>query len=836
MRRVGKKLSARMIAFVVAGCLFLTGADVNMALASAETKEEVLFEEDFETGGVGDWTGREGAELSIVSENPGNGSYCMKISGRTAPFSGAKLQIGNLLKKNQRLTVTAYARYAQGPETKRVQMTLACGGKYYVLGGSELPRGEWGKITGSMIIPDDIALDNAELYFETPCTPEPSEEQDLMDIYVDDIRATLRPFSDFSSYPSLKELYKDQFLVGVAAAEGTINTSVYSDFINRQFNSMTMENEMKPAYILDEAASKEDLTSHRERAALNFRAYETGMEYARQHGIIVRGHTLVWHSQTPEWFFYENYDTSGELADRELMLKRMENYIKDVIAWTETNYPGVIYAWDVVNEAAADPWGENADNLLRQEGSLWYQTIGDDFVQKAFAYARKYTKEYAPDHKIKLFYNDYNEYFSVKRDRIVEILTPVKEAGNIDGMGMQSHFDTKLPLEGPDGYMTAVRTFRDQLGLELHVTELDIGIAEGHTEEDQGAYYQEFMEALLKEKKDGANITCVTFWGISDELSWRPDENCLLFQGDLSIKPAFTGVVNAIGGTGAAIDKIKAIGTVELTETCKGKIDEAKAAYIALTDAQKELVPAEFLKALEDAETEYGRLYEEAQKPPVSEAISLDKATVSAIPAQIYTGKAITPSVTVTCNGKNLVKDRDYTVSCSNNINIGTATVTISGKGGYSGKVTKSFAITVKKNKVYTVGDYKYKITNAKTDGKGTVAVTGVKSSAVKKKLKKINVLSMVNIGGKKFKVTEIGRNAFSGCRKATSATIGSNVGRIGTKSFYNCKKLKSITIKTSKLTSKSVGAKAFKGIHAKAAIKAPKKKVAVYKKFLSIS
>lgn len=693
-------------------------------------------------------------------------------------------------------------------------------------------RGEWGEITGNMVVSEELDMSETVLFFETPWTPEPSAEQDLMDIYVDDVKAALRPFSDISSYPSLKELYKHQFLVGVAVSDDVLKTPVYSRLVEQQFNSMTMGNEMKPGYILDEETSKSDLNKYKEHAALNFESCKTGMEYAKKHGIAMRGHTLVWHNQTPDWFFYEDYDVSGKLADRELMLKRMENYMKDVIEWTETNYSGVIYAWDVVNEAIADYYGEGAAPMRE---SLWYQVIGKDFVEKAFEYARKYTKLYAPDHEIKLIYNDFNEYFPARRDGIVAMLKPIREAGNIDGMGMQSHFDTSWPLEGDAGYMTAIRKFRDELGIEIHVTELDIGIAEGDTVESQGTYFQEFMEALLKEKRDGANITGVTLWGLSDDLSWRADEHCLLFNDDLSRKPAFYGLVNAVGSTGDVIDKINDIKNVELTEECRIKLDAARKAYEALTEKQKKLIPDDILRVLDDAEAEYKRREEENKNPPVTDKVSISKAEVSAIPAQSYTGKALKPSVTVFYNGRKLAEGGEYTVSFRNNVKIGIAEVTISGKGDYNGKITKKFTITVRKNKVYTVGDYKYKITNAKTNGKGTVALTGVKNRAVKKRLKKIDVISTVDIGGKKFKVTEIGKSVFSGCTKATSVTIGVNVAKIGAKSFYNCKKLKSITIKTGRLTSNSVGEKAFKGIYAKTIIKVPKKKKAAYKKLLQI-
>lgn len=180
---------------------------------------------------------------------------------------------------------------------------------------------------------------------------------------------------------------------------------------------------------------------------------------------------------------------------------------------------------------------------------------------------------------------------------------------------------------------------------------------------------------------------------------------------------------------------------------------------------------------------------------------------------------------------KTLVRDTDYTVSYQNNTNIGNATVTLQGKGSYTGTASTSFTITVKKKAVYTVGNYKYAITNARTDGKGTVSLTGIKNSSVRKKLKKIVVNSSVKIGGKNFKVTAIGNNALKDCSKAASAEIKANVTSIGSKAFYNCKKLKKLTIKGTKL--KKVGKNALKKIHSRAVIKVPKSKFKDYSKFL---
>lgn len=214
-----------------------------------------------------------------------------------------------------------------------------------------------------------------------------------------------------------------------------------------------------------------------------------------------------------------------------------------------------------------------------------------------------------------------------------------------------------------------------------------------------------------------------------------------------------------------------------------------------------------------------------------NDKIALSSCQIGSISKQYYNGKKKTPGVSVKYQGKSLVKNKDYTVAYSSNTKIGTAKATIKGKGKYTGTVTRTFAITVKKNAVYTVGNYKYRITNAKTNGKGSVTLTGIKSSSVRKKLKKITVASSVTIGGKKFNVTAIGGNAFKSCGKVTSAEIKANVTEIGSKAFYNCKKLKKLTIRSTKLT--KVGKNALQKINAKASVRVPKAKLKSYKKKL---
>ena len=156
--------------------------------------------------------------------------------------------------------------------------------------------------------------------------------------------------------------------------------------------------------------------------------------------------------------------------------------------------------------------------------------------------------------------------------------------------------------------------------------------------------------------------------------------------------------------------------------------------------------------------------------------------------------------------------------------------MTITGIGTYTGSLSKKFTITVQKNKTYTVGNYKYKITNANTSGKGTVTVTGSK----KKTLKSVSIGSTVKIGGKNFKITAIGKNAFKGCKKLGSATIGKNVTKLEAGAFEACSKLKKIKITGTSL--KSVGKNAIKGIYKKAVIQCPSKKASSYKKLFKSS
>ena len=218
-----------------------------------------------------------------------------------------------------------------------------------------------------------------------------------------------------------------------------------------------------------------------------------------------------------------------------------------------------------------------------------------------------------------------------------------------------------------------------------------------------------------------------------------------------------------------------------------------------------------------------------------------------------YDGKAKQPAVYIA----GLKANADYTVAYKNNTNIGIATVVIRGKNNYKGMISKRYSITAVLNKTYNISGELYKIVSNASNGSGKVMFTGVTAKKTDKKIKTVLVRDTVKLGGCNFKVVAveqkafknfsnitkvtignsvetIGKQSFSGCKKLKTLTIGSKVKTIGKQAFFNCKNLKKITIKTAYLSNKTVGAKAFKGIHAKAVIKVPKKQKKAYQKLLN--
>ncbi|MDQ0253218.1 endo-1,4-beta-xylanase [Evansella vedderi] len=292
----------------------------------------------------------------------------------------------------------------------------------------------------------------------------------------------------------LHEAFKQHFLIGAAVNPLTLDTQ--SELLKHHFNSVTAENEMK--FVSVHPAENEYTFDNADRL----------MSFAKENGMGVRGHTLVWHNQTPNWMFEK---ADGSTVDRETLLARMKSHIETVM----TRYKGSIYAWDVVNEAVSD----KSEELLRP--SKWLDIAGEDFISKAFEFA------HTADPDALLFYNDYNESVPEKREKIYTLVKSLKDKGvPIHGVGLQAHWNLESP--SLDLIRQAIERYAS-LGLKLHITELDISVfnhddrrtdlKEPTTEmmERQAERYGQIFK-LFKEYSE--YITSVTFWGAADDYTW----------------------------------------------------------------------------------------------------------------------------------------------------------------------------------------------------------------------------------------------------------------------------------------------------------------------------
>ena len=242
---------------------------------------------------------------------------------------------------------------------------------------------------------------------------------------------------------TLKTAYIKDFKIGAAVntwqLEGAGAYAKAKALITNQFNSITMENQMKPESLL----SKENQTRGTDTNVLiNEEILQKVLKLASDNGLKLRGHTLVWHSQTPEWFFHKDYNVDKSLVSKDVMRQRMESYIKKVLTYCQENYPGVVYAWDVVNEYLhrGRAWSLN-----------WTSVYGDmkgtpSYVKRAFERAYEMLEKYDATDKVTLFYNDYDTYFEVEDLlALVNFINEGEKAKICSGIGMQSHVDIKRP-------------------------------------------------------------------------------------------------------------------------------------------------------------------------------------------------------------------------------------------------------------------------------------------------------------------------------------------------------------------------------------------------------
>ena len=330
----------------------------------------------------------------------------------------------------------------------------------------------------------------------------------------------------------LKDAYRDYFSVGVAVNKRNVSIPQQMALVRQQFNSMTAENDMKPASV------------HPAEGVWNWGAADSIANFARQSGIKLRGHCLCWHAQFADWMFT---DKKGRPVKKEVFYQRLREHIHTVV----NRYKDVVYCWDVVNEAISDnPRGEFRDGKW-QPGSPYrdsrhYQLCGDEFIAKAFEYAHE------ADPNALLFYNDYNECEPGKRDRIYDMVKKMQQQGvPIHGIGMQGHYNIYGPSEEE---IDAAISKYSQIVKHIHVTELDV-----RTNQEMGGQLRfsrgeqkplaPYLQALQNDqynrifrvfRKHRDVIDCVTFWNLSDRDSWLGvDNHPLPFDEHYKAKPVY---------------------------------------------------------------------------------------------------------------------------------------------------------------------------------------------------------------------------------------------------------------------------------------------------------
>jgi endo-1,4-beta-xylanase len=388
---------------------------------------------------------------------------------------------------------------------------------------------------------------------------------------------------------ALKEVFKDHFVVGTAVNRSMVTggsgfrrsaeqNAADVALLKQQFNQITAEND-----------TKWQLIHPREGAdGYDFGPTDALAIFGLSNHMQVVGHTLVWHSQTPNWVFagtnppppaatnaapavvantnapatnqfgrgrfgpgfgggFGRYN--GPRASREELLQRMRDHIHTVVG----RYKSKIRVWDVVNEALADGTGTNV-----LSSSLWSEIIGPDFIAKAFHYAHE------ADPNAILRYNDYGLENPVKRKRLISLIKELQaQKVPVHAIGSQAHVNVSTTFETMDQALTEMAT----LGLPIHITELDVNSAQGgqrgfgadianNASTTQGGLisdadkkladaYAGIFRAFVKHRD---SVKMVTFWGVNDANSWRAQGKPLLFDGSNQPKPAFDAVIRAASG------------------------------------------------------------------------------------------------------------------------------------------------------------------------------------------------------------------------------------------------------------------------------------------------
>lgn len=504
--------------------------------SQSDSDYDIVYYEGFEDSKKG-WAARGGESILISSDYSQSGEKSLLVTDRTSTWNGPIREMSRALKPGRSYLIGVWAKFDKGPDTIGLKLSIQRnvdgeGDVYTNIGGTELVKGEWIYTEVTYSVPPSDFVTPINLYFETTWKEEgAAEENDLIPFYIDDITISKLPppppAAAEKDIPAFSSFYPE-FRVGVAVKSTKYfdNSNKYNELL-RHFNGFVFENDMK----MDAMQPTE--------GNFIFSKAEKMITYANDNNSVVRGHTLLWHNQHPKWFFS---GSDGKDVNKEILLKRIKSHIQTIAG----ELKGQVYAWDVANEVLEET-GELRD-------SKYLQIIGsEEYIAKAFIWAR----EADPD--AKLFLNDYNvSYAGPKQDGLYNLVKRLLDQGvPIDGVGFQAHINIGFP--SVNAIRESIKRFAN-LGLEVHITELDISIYKSSTESskeadkevllNQAYKYRALFEMFREEAIEG-NLTMVTLWGLSDDNTWLNNfpvqgraNHPLLFDRNLKAKPAYWATVD----------------------------------------------------------------------------------------------------------------------------------------------------------------------------------------------------------------------------------------------------------------------------------------------------
>ncbi|MFG1734807.1 endo-1,4-beta-xylanase [Paenibacillus sp. 843] len=506
---------------------------------------------DFEDGTTMDWGPRDSETVEALPEAAQSGGYGLKVHDRTNNWNGPSQDVKDIMVRQKTYTISAYVRLEEVPAAA-VKISLSMENKaagsadtsYTTVASASASGTEWVELRGTFGFSSD--METLKLYVET---------SDLSNFYVDDIKLAL-PGSIQTDIPALKDVYQDYFEIG-AAVEPKHLSGVHKELLDYHYNSLVAENVMKPESL------------NPSEGTYNFTNADLIRDYARDHGMNLRFHTLLWHQQGSEWMLKDDQGHYLEATpeNKVLVLQRLEAYIHEVVG----RYKGDARDWDVVNEVI----DEGRPDGMRD--SQWYRITGLDYIRTAFHAARD-----AAGPEAKLYINDYSTHNPKKRDYLLDLVKQLKAEGvPIDGVGHQTHIN----ISGPSiqQISDSIRMF-GEAGFDNQLTELDVSVYTNNTDayqtvpqellDKQGYRYKELFEELKRLDQTGVDagveggwISNVTIWGIADDHTWLHDRPAgtgrqdapFPFDKQYQAKPAYWGMVDPsrltiVRKTGASVE------------------------------------------------------------------------------------------------------------------------------------------------------------------------------------------------------------------------------------------------------------------------------------------